>query len=160
LCTQSRVTTAAPRLASQTWREALMAASPKRFGSMVRVVFSMMMSFRWGCTVSRRSANGTNVSGSSRANTLKCPRVASPKRPLTRAHTPQAALVRELARATGLHELRLADDDRARALGRLASWQANRMANTYADLASQGRYAHAISVFPTGLYGGSDFRQS
>lgn len=67
--------------------------------------------------------------------------------------------MRELARATGLHELRLADDDRARALGRLASWQANRMANTYADLASQARYADAISFFRTDLYGEGDFAQ-
>ena len=79
--------------------------------------------------------------------------------PLTKDSAPQAALVRELERATRLHELRRADTDRARALGRLAAWQANRMANTYADLAAQPRYADAIAFFRTDLYGEGDFAQ-
>jgi hypothetical protein len=78
---------------------------------------------------------------------------------LAKADTPQAALVRELARATRLHDLRLADDDRACALARLASWQGSRMANTYADLATQPRYADAISFFRSDLYGEGDFAQ-
>jgi hypothetical protein len=78
---------------------------------------------------------------------------------LNKPSTPQAELVRALARATRLHELRLADADRARALGRLASWQASRMAATYADLASQPRYADAIAFFRSDLYGEGDFAQ-
>jgi len=78
---------------------------------------------------------------------------------VTEAATPEAALVRELARAARLHELRLADDDRARALARLSSWQASRMAATYADLAAQPRYADAIAFFRTDLYGEGEFAQ-
>ena len=65
----------------------------------------------------------------------------------------------ELARATRLHERRLADKDRADALGRLASWQASRMAQTYADLAAQPRYSEAIAFFRSDLYGEGDFAQ-
>ena len=83
--------------------------------------------------------------------------VSSP--PLTRSGTPQAALVRELARAMRLHELRRANPGRARALERLASWQASRMARTYADLAAQPRYADAIAFFRSDLYGEGDFAQ-
>jgi hypothetical protein len=78
---------------------------------------------------------------------------------LTKTSTPQAALVRELARAMRLHDWRLADEDRARALGRLATWQASRMAATYADLAAQPRYADAIAFFRSDLYGEGDFAQ-
>jgi hypothetical protein len=67
--------------------------------------------------------------------------------------------MRELARAARLHELRLADGDRARALGRLSSWQASRMAATYADLAAQPRYADAIVFFRSDLYGEGEFAQ-
>jgi hypothetical protein len=67
--------------------------------------------------------------------------------------------VHELARATRLHERRLADKARADALGRLASWQASRMAQTYADLAAQPRYAEAIAFFRSDLYGEGDFAQ-
>jgi hypothetical protein len=78
---------------------------------------------------------------------------------VTRRETPQAALVRELARAIRLHDLRLADEDRARIHGRLAVWQASRMAATYADLAAQPRYADAIAFFRSDLYGEGDFAQ-
>ena len=67
--------------------------------------------------------------------------------------------MRELARATRLHERRLADGDRAHALGRLSFWQASRMAATYADLAAQPRYADAIAFFRSDLYGEGDFAQ-
>jgi hypothetical protein len=78
---------------------------------------------------------------------------------VTEAAAAQTVLVRELDRAMRLHELRLADDDRVRALGRLASWQASRMAATYADLAAQPRYADAIAFFRSDLYGEGDFAQ-
>ena len=78
---------------------------------------------------------------------------------MTEAATPQTILGRELARAMRLHELRLADNDRVRALARLASWQASRMAATYADLAAQPRYADAIAFFRSDLYGEGDFAQ-
>jgi hypothetical protein len=78
---------------------------------------------------------------------------------LTKPRTPQEQLVLELARATRLHERRRADKDRADALGRLASWQASRMAQTYADLAAQPRYTDAIAFFRSDLYGEGDFAQ-
>jgi hypothetical protein len=78
---------------------------------------------------------------------------------VTEAAAPQTVLARELAHAMRLHELRLADNDRARALARLASWQASRMAATYADLAAQPRYADAIAFFRSDLYGEGDFAQ-
>jgi len=81
------------------------------------------------------------------------------ERSVTEAAMPEAALVRELARAARLHELRRAHDDRARALGRLARWQASRMAATYADLAAQPRYADAIAFFRSDLYGEGEFVQ-
>jgi hypothetical protein len=78
---------------------------------------------------------------------------------LTKAGTPQAILAHELARATRLHERRFADRDHADALARLASWQASRMAETYADLAAQARYSEAIAFFRSDLYGEGDFAQ-
>lgn len=67
--------------------------------------------------------------------------------------------MRELARATRLHDRRLADPGLARALERVASWQARRMERTYADLAAQSRYAEAIAFFLSDLYGSTDFAQ-
>lgn len=58
-----------------------------------------------------------------------------------------------------LHERRRADPGRARALERLASWQASRMERTYADLAGEPRYAGAIAFFQSDLYGAADFAQ-
>jgi len=81
------------------------------------------------------------------------------ERSVTEAAMAEAALVRELARAARLHELRRAHEDRARALGRLSSWQASRMAATYADLAAQPRYADAIAFFGSDLYGEGEFTQ-
>ncbi len=51
------------------------------------------------------------------------------------------------------------DPGLARALERLAAWQASRMGRTYADLAAQPRYADAIAFFQSDLYGASDFAQ-
>ena len=68
-------------------------------------------------------------------------------------------LVRELARTAQLHAERRARPGLARALERLAAWQATRMSGTYADLAAQPRYADAIAFFESDLYGTSDFAQ-
>jgi len=68
-------------------------------------------------------------------------------------------LLRELARTARLHAERRARPGLARALERLASWQAGRMGRTYADLALQSRYADAIAFFQSDLYGASDFAQ-
>ena len=68
-------------------------------------------------------------------------------------------LMRELARTAQLHAERRARPDLARALERLAAWQASRMGRTYADLAMQSRYADAIAFFQSDLYGAADFAQ-
>jgi hypothetical protein len=67
------------------------------------------------------------------------------------------ALVRELERVSRLHAERAADPALARAMERLASWQAKRLARTYADLAGSARYADAIEFFESDLYGNADF---
>jgi hypothetical protein len=69
----------------------------------------------------------------------------------------QAALAREIARVTRLHEARLADPARGAALERLARWQAARLRRTYADLDAVPRYAAAVEFFEADLYGGADF---
>jgi hypothetical protein len=66
-------------------------------------------------------------------------------------------LVRELQRVSRLHAERGADPALARALERLASWQARRLGGTYADLARNARYADAIEFFESDLYGNADF---
>jgi hypothetical protein len=68
-------------------------------------------------------------------------------------------LLRELERLAKLHAERRAHPDLGRGLERLAAWQAARMGRTYADLASQSRYADAIAFFQSDLYGPSDFAQ-
>ena len=68
-------------------------------------------------------------------------------------------LLRELARTARLHAERRAQPGLARALERLAAWQAGRMGHTYADLAVQSRYGDAIAFFQSDLYGASDFAQ-
>ena len=68
-------------------------------------------------------------------------------------------LVRELSRAAQLHAERRARPGLARALERLAAWQASRMGHTYADLAVQPRYGDAMAFFQSDLYGASDFAQ-
>ncbi len=68
-------------------------------------------------------------------------------------------LLRELERTARLHAQRKGDPNLARALERLAAWQASRMGRTYADLAAQPRYADAIAFFQSDLYGPSDFAQ-
>jgi uncharacterized membrane protein YeiB len=68
-----------------------------------------------------------------------------------------AELVRQLARARALHDERAASPDLAEQLDRLAAWQTRRLNATYADLASQARYAPAIVFFRTDLYSAGDF---
>jgi hypothetical protein len=72
-------------------------------------------------------------------------------------HAAHAAVVRELARVARLQAERDANPILAGALARLAAWQSRRLAMTYADLASQDRYADAIRFFQTDLYGATDF---
>ncbi len=71
----------------------------------------------------------------------------------------QHALLHELARVCRLHDERRANPILAGALERLAAWQALRLAQTYADLASQPRYASAIAFFQSDLYGSADYAQ-
>ena len=71
----------------------------------------------------------------------------------------QHALLHELARVCRLHDERRANPILAGALERLATWQALRLAQTYADLASQPRYASAIAFFQSDLYGSADYAQ-
>ena len=71
----------------------------------------------------------------------------------------QAALARELARVTRLHDERRANPALGAALERLARWQAQRLRGTYADLEAQPRYAAAVRFFEADLYGGADFAQ-
>ena len=66
-------------------------------------------------------------------------------------------LVHQLERARVLHEERAAAPLLAAALDRLAAWQSRRLRATYADLAREQRYAHAIEFFQTDLYGPGDF---
>ena len=71
----------------------------------------------------------------------------------------QTELEREFARVHRLHEERRANPILAGALTRLADWQAQRLALTYADLKADPRYAAAVSFFQTDLYGGADYSQ-
>jgi len=75
------------------------------------------------------------------------------------SHPARDALLRELAHVARLHEERRANPRLAVALERLAAWQAGRLRGTYADLASQARYADAVLFFEEDLYGGADFAQ-
>jgi hypothetical protein len=72
-------------------------------------------------------------------------------------HAAEAALVEQLGHAQRLHAERAANPILAGALHRLGIWQARRLAQTYADLAAQQRYAEAIAFFQSELYGGDDF---
>lgn len=69
----------------------------------------------------------------------------------------QTELTRQLQRARALHEERAASPALAAALDRLAQWQSRRLNGTYADLASNPRYAAAVAFFRTDLYGPGDF---
>jgi hypothetical protein len=84
---------------------------------------------------------------------------ANPTASATPPPSVQAALAQELAIVARLHAERLADPRLAATLERLSAWQARRLAQTYADLASQPRYAAAIEFFLSDLYGGKDFTQ-
>jgi len=69
----------------------------------------------------------------------------------------ESALVRQLEHARMLHEQRAASPRLAARLDRLARWQAQRLRASYADLASDARYAGAIAFFGSELYGAGDF---
>ena len=71
-------------------------------------------------------------------------------------HAAEAALVEQLRKAQRLHEETAANPILARALARLANWQAQRLAQTYADLSAQPRYADAIEFFKSDLYGDAE----
>jgi len=69
----------------------------------------------------------------------------------------QTELLRQLQRASVLHEERASSLERAAGLDRLAHWQSRRLNATYADLARDLRYAAAIEFFGRDLYGPGDF---
>jgi hypothetical protein len=71
----------------------------------------------------------------------------------------QTVLARELAHVARLHAEREANPRLAEALGRLATWQARRLRQTYVDLEAHPRYAAAVDFFESDLYGGRDFAQ-
>jgi len=79
--------------------------------------------------------------------------------PAPSRRSPQQALIRELARVARLHDERRANPILAGALERIASWQSFRLARTYADLATQSRYAAAVAFFQSDLYGSADYAQ-
>ena len=56
-------------------------------------------------------------------------------------HPAPHALAQELSRVAGLNAQRRADPALAAALERLGNWQGRRLAQTYADLAAQPRFA-------------------
>jgi len=68
-----------------------------------------------------------------------------------------SALVRELRHVLALNEERASNPILAGALDRLRDWQAERLRNTYADLAADARYSGAVSFFESDLYGSGDF---
>jgi hypothetical protein len=71
--------------------------------------------------------------------------------------TASAALVRELSRVQQLHADRVGNPILTGSLERVAHWQAQRLAMTYADLSAHPRYAAAIAFFQNDLYGPGDF---
>ena len=101
------------------------------------------------------AGNGT-AAASAAASAFAMPAAAAPVPP---AHAAQAELEREFARVHRLHEERRANPILAGALTRLADWQAQRLALTYADLKADPRHADAVSFFQTDLYGGADYSQ-
>ena len=73
------------------------------------------------------------------------------------APTASVALVRELSRVQRLHAERTGNPILTGSLERVAHWQARRLAMTYADLATDARYAAAVAFFQNDLYGPGDF---
>ena len=71
----------------------------------------------------------------------------------------RSAIAHTLRRIAQQHAERRSDPALARALERLGRWQSARLADTYADLAREARYADAIQFFRSDLYGGADFAQ-
>jgi hypothetical protein len=78
----------------------------------------------------------------------------SPAAPAHRAH---AALLDALARVAAFQRERESNPILAGAMERLARWQAGRLRQTYADLASSPRYVTAVQFFEQDLYGQGDF---
>jgi hypothetical protein len=66
-------------------------------------------------------------------------------------------LTAQLARTRTLHQQRLTDTKHQHERLRLVEWQSRRLAETYADLASQPRYRLAVEFFMQELYGPRDF---
>src|SRR5450432_1108600 len=66
-------------------------------------------------------------------------------------------LVGALERARALHRERSRSPALADALDAVASWQAGRLNDTYADLARDPRYSDAIVFFRSDLYGPGDY---
>ena len=71
-------------------------------------------------------------------------------------HAAEAALIEQVRKAQRFHAETAANPILAGALARLANWQARRLAQTYADLSAQPRYADAIEFFKSDLYGDAD----
>jgi hypothetical protein len=69
----------------------------------------------------------------------------------------EARLIAALERVRRLHDERRSTPALQSALDALATFQSLRLRSTYADLASQARYAPAIAFFQTDLYGPGDF---
>jgi hypothetical protein len=63
----------------------------------------------------------------------------------------------QLARTRTLHEQRVSDTTHQHERQCLVEWQSRRLAETYADLASQPRYRLAVEFFMQELYGPRDF---
>lgn len=70
-----------------------------------------------------------------------------------------AALAAVLDRLASLQGERAANPILDGALATLADWQSRRLAQTYADLALEARYADAVRYFEADLYGNADFAQ-
>ena len=77
----------------------------------------------------------------------------------TPRHAAEATLVRQLEQARALHAERAANPILDGALERLADWQSRRLVQTYADLATQLRYRHAVVFFRSDLYGEEEIAQ-
>ena len=77
-----------------------------------------------------------------------CPVPESDRPP---AHAAEAALTAALARVLRLHAIRATDPALAADLDRLSAWQAQRLSDTYADLAADKRYTGAIETHPSPL---------
>src|SRR5688572_29473266 len=104
----------------------------------------------------------TSACSSARAPPVVSATHSAMSRPPTPSLTTRASaahLVRAIEHVIRLHAEREENQPLAAALRRVSAWQARRLRGTYADLASQSRYAQAIAFFENDLYGGKDFAQ-